>query len=69
MVRAVDSAGNVSGWGDCDFTVVAPGKVAFVNCATVDNNLMLYWTAPDTVFSLSASMSSPKSTGTATRWR
>ncbi len=50
MVRAVDSAGNVSGWGDCDFTVVAPGKVAFVNCATVDNNVMLYWTAPDTVF-------------------
>ena len=50
MVRAVDSAGNVSGWGDCDFTVVAPGKVAFVNCATVDNNVILYWTAPDTVF-------------------
>lgn len=50
MVRAVDSAGNVSGWGDCDFTVIAPGKVQFENCATVDNNVMLYWTEPDRIF-------------------
>ena len=50
MVRAVDSAGNISGWGDCDFTVIAPGKVQFENCATVDNNVMLYWTEPDRIF-------------------
>ena len=50
MARAVDSSGNISGWGDCDFTVIAPGKVTFMNCATVDNNVMLYWTEPDRVF-------------------
>lgn len=50
MVRAVDSAGNISGWGDCDFPVTAPGKVQFENCATVDNNVMLYWTEPDRIF-------------------
>ncbi len=50
MVRAVDTAGNVGAWGYVDFEVSGPGKVTFMNCATVDNNVMLYWTEPDRIF-------------------
>lgn len=50
MVRAIDSAGDIGPWGYVDFDVQAPGKVTFVNCVTIDNNVMLYWTEPDFIF-------------------
>jgi len=50
MVRGIDSAGNVGPWGYVDFNVQGPGRVTFVNCATIDNNVMLYWTEPDRIF-------------------
>lgn len=50
MVRAVDSAGNVSGWGEASFMVHRPGKSLFYDCGTIDNNVLLYWTPPDFVF-------------------
>lgn len=49
QVKAVDSAGETGPWGDADIVVSPPGKVSFQNCSTVDNNVMLYWSAPDVV--------------------
>ena len=48
-VRARDSAGNVSGWGSVDFTAKAPGRVT-VDGTVVDNNVLMYWTVPNSVF-------------------
>lgn len=49
LVRAIDSAGNVGPWGEKNLLVRRPGKVSFMNCLTIDNNVLLYWTAPDYV--------------------
>ena len=59
-VRAVDTAGNTSrgidpetemevGWTEVSVDVESPGKVSFQNYATVDNNIMLYWSEPDSI--------------------
>lgn len=50
MVRAVDNAGNLSGWGSVDFRVQAPGRVTFFDCSAIDNNVMIYYTTPSSVF-------------------
>ena len=50
LVRTVDSTNNVSSWGSQDFAVVAPGKVTFFNSGATDNNVMLYYTDPSSVF-------------------
>lgn len=50
LVRAVDSAGVHGPWGSVDIVSRAPGKVTFQGCGAVDNNAMLYYTAPDSVF-------------------
>ena len=47
MVRAVDNAGNLSGWGYVDFAAMAPGAVTPYDCRAVYNNVMLYFTAPN----------------------
>lgn len=50
MVRGIDSAGNRSLWGEVVFTALPPGKVTFSSSSVIDNNLLLYWTDPDSVF-------------------
>lgn len=50
MVRGIDSAGNRSLWGEVVFTAMAPGKVTFSSSSVIDNNFLLYWTEPDSVF-------------------
>lgn len=50
LVRAVDNSGNLSPWGSADFIVRAPGHVTFFNCSAVDNNVMLYYTVPNSIF-------------------
>ena len=50
LVRAVDSAGNTGPWGSASVVSRAPGRVTFQGCGAVDNNVMLYYTAPRTVF-------------------
>lgn len=50
LVRAVDSTGVHGPWGTAEIVSRAPGKVTFQGCGAVDNNTMLYYTAPDTVF-------------------
>lgn len=50
MVRGIDSAGNRSLWGEVVFTATAPGKVTFSSSSVIDNNFLLYWTEPDSIF-------------------
>lgn len=50
MVRGIDSAGNRSLWGEVVFTALPPGRVTFSSSSVIDNNLLLYWTDPDSVF-------------------
>lgn len=50
MVRAIDSAGNRSLWGEAILKVMPPGKVTFYGCSAIDNNFFLYWTLPDFQF-------------------
>lgn len=50
MVRGIDSAGNRSLWGEVVFTAMAPGKVTFSSSSAIDNNFLLYWTEPDSIF-------------------
>ncbi len=50
MVRAVDNSGNIGPWGYADFVAQAPGRVTFFDCSAVDNNVMIYYTAPNFVF-------------------
>ena len=50
LVRAVDSAGVHGPWGSATIVSRAPGKVTFQGCGAVDNNTMLYYTAPDSLF-------------------
>jgi hypothetical protein len=50
MVRGVDSAGNRSLWGEVVFTAMPPGKVTFSSSSAIDNNFLLYWTEPDSIF-------------------
>lgn len=49
-VQAIDSGGNEGAWGLCDFTVTKPGQVTFVNQVVIDNNIQLYWSAPNYIF-------------------
>ena len=48
LVRAVDNSGNIGPWGVTDFIVHAPGAVTPYNCRAVYNNVMLYFTEPET---------------------
>lgn len=50
LVRAVDSAGNLSAFGQAEFEAVPPGRVTFDMPSVIDNNVMLYWSEPRTVF-------------------
>lgn len=50
MVRGIDSAGNHSLWGEVVFTAMPPGKVTFSSSSVIDNNFLLYWTEPDSIF-------------------
>lgn len=50
MVRGIDSAGNRSLWGEVVFTALPPGKVTFSSSSVIDNNFLLYWTEPDSIF-------------------
>lgn len=49
-VRAIDSAGNRSLWGETSLQCVPPGRVTFYGCSAIDNNFLLYWTVPDSIF-------------------
>lgn len=49
-VRAIDSGGNEGAWGKLDFSATAPGQITFVNTLVIDNNVQLYWTAPNKIF-------------------
>jgi hypothetical protein len=44
-VRAMDAAGNASGWGAVNMTVSAPSAV-LVTQQVIDNNVLLYWSSP-----------------------
>ena len=46
LVRAIDSAGNKSLWGETVFTAQPPGQVQFYGSTAIDNNFLLYWTEP-----------------------
>lgn len=50
MVRPVDSGGNIGPWGSVDLTVSPPGRVTFSEPTVIDNNVQLYWTAPNYIF-------------------
>lgn len=45
-VAARDVAGNYGTPTSVDITIIAPGSVASIRAEVVDNNVLLYWTAP-----------------------
>lgn len=50
MVRPVDSGGNIGPWGSVELKVSPPGQVTFSEPTVIDNNVQLYWTAPNYIF-------------------
>ena len=49
LVRAIDTAGNIGEYAEAVIEIAPPGRVSFQNCSVVDNNVMLYWSIPDSV--------------------
>ena len=49
-VRAVDQAGNRSGWGFTEINVVAPSAAIITDVVVVDNNVQIYWLEPQKIF-------------------
>ena len=47
-VAAVDAAGNVGDPGSVTATIAAPGIVTSTRAEVIDNNVLLYWSAPAT---------------------
>lgn len=48
-VRSWDTGGNAGAWGEMSFRVEAPGRV-YITPTVIDNNALLVWTEPSTVF-------------------
>jgi hypothetical protein len=47
-VAAIDAAGNVGDPGSVTATITAPGVVTSARAEVIDNNVLLYWSAPAT---------------------